>query len=134
MRRSDQRRDAVFACYQSDVTGRSLDDQLKDARPYTRALAEGVERNRESLDEIIADNLVEGWTLDRLAPLDLNIMRAALFEILLRDDVPAEVAIDEAVELAKRYCGADSPAFINGILGAAYANLTTAAAKGEADE
>lgn len=134
MRRSDQRRDAVFASYQSDVTGRPLADLLKDAKPYTRALAEGIEAHRESLDQIIADNLVEGWSIGRLAPLDLNIMRAALFEILLRDDVPAEVAIDEAVELAKRYCGADSPSFINGVLGAAYENLTAAGAKGEGDE
>ena len=124
MRRSDQRRDAVFACYQSDVTGRPLAELLTKARPFTKALAEGVEQTREKLDQIIADNLVEGWSLDRLAPLDHNVMRVALYEMLLRDDVPAEVAIDEAIEIAKRYCGADSPAFINGVLGAAYSRLT----------
>lgn len=123
MRRTDQRRDAVFACYQSDVTGRPLTDLLTDARPFTKALAEGVAENREQIDAIIADNLADGWSLERLAPLDHNIMRVALFEILLRDDVPAEVAINEAIEFAKRYCGSDSPAFINGVLGAAVEQL-----------
>lgn len=124
MRRSDQRRDAVFACYQSDVTGRPLSELLADARPFTRSLAEGVQQTRDQLDQIIAENLAEGWSLERLAPLDHNVMRVALYEILMRDDVPAEVAIDEAIEIAKRYCGADSPGFINGVLGAAYSKLT----------
>lgn len=132
MRRSDQRRDAVFACYQSDVTGRSLAELLGDARPFTRALAEGVERNKAHLDAIIADNLVAGWSLDRLAPLDHNIMRVALFEILMRDDVPAEVAIDEAIEIAKRYCGSDSPAFINGVLGTVASELAPVTADRQA--
>lgn len=133
MRRSDQRRDAVFACYQSDVTGRAPAELLGDARPFTRALVEGVAQTRERLDEIIADNLVEGWTLDRLAPLDHNVMRVALYEILMRDDVPDEVAIDEAVEIAKRYCGADSPSFINGVLGAAYSRLAGSGLQGVED-
>jgi N utilization substance protein B len=132
MRRSDQRRDAIFACYQSDVTGRSLAELLADARPFTRALAEGVEQHRERLDTIIADNLVSGWSLERLAPLDHNIMRVALFEILMRDDVPAEVAIDEAIEIAKRYCGSDSPAFINGVLGAVVEQLAPVTAERQA--
>src|SRR3954447_25789660 len=118
MRRSDQRRDAVFACYQRDVTGRPLDELLGDVKPFTRELAEGVEANREELDELIGRH-AHGWKTDRIAPLDRNIMRVALYEIRCRDDVPTEVAIDEAVELAKAYCGADAPGFVNGILGAA---------------
>ena len=54
MRRSDQRRDAVFACYQRDVTGRPLEELIGEARPFTRELAEGVEADREELDEMIA--------------------------------------------------------------------------------
>jgi N utilization substance protein B len=119
MRRSDQRRDAVFACYQRDVTERSLDELLgKDARAFTRELAEGVEAHRSELDATIAE-LSKGWTIDRIAPLERNIMRVALFEIEHREDIPTEVAIDEAVELAKEYCGADAPKFVNGVLGAA---------------
>ena len=118
MRRSEQRRDAVFALYQHEVTSRPLDDLLGDAKPFTRELAEGVEANREQLDELISRHS-KGWSLNRIAPLERNIMRVALFEAQHRDDVPVEVAIDEAVELTKEYCGSDAPGFVNGILGAA---------------
>ena len=117
MRRSDQRRDAVFALYQHEVTGRPLDELLNGAKPFTRELAEGVDAHRDELDAEIAAPR-RGWTLDRIAPLERNIMRVALYEMRHRDDVPTEVAIDEAVDLAKEYCGADAPGFVNGILGA----------------
>ena len=116
MRRSDQRRDAVFASYQRDVTGRPLAELIADARPLTRELAEGVDAEREELDETIAE-YAKGWTVDRIAPLDLNVLRVALFEIE-EGETPYEVAIDEAVNIAKEYCGADAPKFITGILGA----------------
>jgi N utilization substance protein B len=117
MRRSDQRRDAVFACYQRDVTGRPLAELLGDARPFTRDLAEAVEAHREELDAAVAAH-ARGWELERIAPLELNVMRVALYEIEHSEDVPDEVAIDEAVKIAKEYCGADAPGFVNGILGA----------------
>jgi N utilization substance protein B len=118
MRRTDQRRDAVFAGYQREVTARPLGDLLEGAKPFTRELAEGVEANRAELDQLISRHS-KGWALERIAPLERSIMRVALYEVLHRDDVPVEVAIDEAVELAKEYCGADAPGFVNGILGAA---------------
>lgn len=117
MRRSDQRRDAVFASYQRDVTDRPLEELIADARPLTRELAEGVDAHREELDDTIAEH-AKGWKVERIAPLELNVMRVALYEIEYADDVPTEVAIDEAVNLAKEYCGADAPGFVNGILGA----------------
>jgi transcription antitermination protein NusB len=117
MRRSDQRRDAVFACYQRDVTGRPLEELLVEARPFTRELAKGVEAHREELDATIARH-AHGWEVERIAPLELNVMRVALHEIEHSEDVPDEVAIDEAVEIAKEYCGTDAPSFVNGILGA----------------
>ncbi len=117
MRRSDQRRDAVFAGYQRDVAARPLEELLADARPFTRELAEAVDGHREELDATIARH-ARGWQLERIAPLELNTMRVALYEIEYSDEVPDEVAIDEAVEIAKRYCGADAPGFVNGILGA----------------
>lgn len=117
MRRSEQRRDAVFAGYQREVTGRPLEELLADARPFTRELAEAVDAHREELDAAIARH-ARGWQLERIAPLELNVMRVALYEIERSEDVPDEVAIDEAVEIAKRYCGADAPGFVNGILGA----------------
>ena len=120
MKRSDQRRDAVFALYQHEVTGRPLDELLERAKPFSRQLAEDVEANRAELDELIARHS-KGWALERIAPLERSIMRTALFEALHREDIPVEVAIDEAVELSKEYCGTDAPGFVNGIPGAALA-------------
>jgi N utilization substance protein B len=120
MGRSAQRRAAAVALYQEDVTDRPAAELLdRDAKPFTRELVEGVESEREALDVLI-ERHSEGWTLDRIAPLERNILRVALHELLHRDDVPAEVAIDEAVEAAKELCGADAPGFINGILGAVH--------------
>jgi transcription antitermination protein NusB len=118
VRRTDQRRAAVFALYQSDVTGREPADQLEpQATDFTRELVDGTTANRVDLDELISRH-ARGWSIDRIAPLERNIMRVALYELLHRPDVPAEVAIDEAVEAAKELCSADAPAFVNGILGA----------------
>ena len=117
MRRSDQRRDAVFACYQRDVTARPLDELLAGKRSFTEELARGVEAHREELDAVISAH-AKGWALDRIAPLERNVLRVALYEIEHSDDVPVEVAIDEAVGIAKEYCGTDAPGFVNGILGA----------------
>jgi N utilization substance protein B len=118
VKRSDQRRDAVFALYQQEVTGRPLAELVEEAKPFTRELVEGVDEHRAELDELISKHS-KGWPLDRIATLERNILRVALYEALHRDDIPVEVAIDEAVELSKEYCGADAPGFINGILGAA---------------
>jgi len=118
MRRSDQRRDAVFALYQHRVTGRPLDELLDGAKPFTRELATGAEARAAELDEEIG-KLSRGWSLERIAPLELSIMRVALYEMRHREEIPVEVAIDEAVNLAQEFCGADAPDFVNGILGAA---------------
>ncbi len=118
MRRTDQRRAAVVALYQSDLTERPAPGLVEvTARPFTRELVEGVERDREQLDALI-ERYAEDWTLDRIAPLERSILRVALHELLHRPDVPAEVAIDEAVEAAKELCGVQAPGFVNGILGA----------------
>ncbi len=118
MRRTDQRRAATVALYQADLTDRPAPGLVDvAARPFTRELVDGVERHREELDVLI-ERYAEDWTLDRIAPLERSILRVALHELLHRPDVPAEVAIDEAVEAAKELCGAQAPGFVNGILGA----------------
>jgi transcription antitermination protein NusB len=118
VRRTDQRRAAVVALYQADLTGRPLAELLpRGATAFSRELAEGVAREQERLDALI-ERYAEGWTLDRIAPLERSILRVSLFEMLHRADVPDEVAIDEAVEAAKELCGTDTPGFVNGILGA----------------
>jgi N utilization substance protein B len=118
MRRSDQRRDAVFAVYQRQVTGRPLEELLADAKPFTREIATGTDEHSESIDAEIA-GLSRSWAIERIAPLELAIMRVALFELHHSPEVPAEVAIDEAVGFAQEFCGTDAPDFVNGILGAA---------------
>ena len=125
MRRSDQRRAAVFALYQHDLTGRPLDDVFEPAAgSFTRALAHATSDNAEDIDARI-ERLAKGWTLDRIAPLERAILRLALLEMLHPDivegeqPIPPEGAIDEAVELTKAFCGPDAPGFVNGILGAA---------------
>jgi N utilization substance protein B len=118
VRRSDQRKEAVFALYQRDVTERELADVLEGAKPFTRELAEGADARLDTIDAEIS-SLSKGWTIDRIAPLDRAVLRIALYELHHSDAVPAEVAIDEAVGLAAEFCGADAPGFINGILGAA---------------
>jgi N utilization substance protein B len=142
VRRTDQRRAAVFACYQSAVTGapaaevlergaiEPVDEPRSPERPprpvaaYTRELALGVAEHRDELDGLIGAHAI-GWDIDRIAPLERCIMRVALFEVLHRPDVPDEVALDEAVETAKLYSGADAPRFVNGILGSALKAIRT---------
>jgi transcription antitermination protein NusB len=133
MRRSEQRRAAVFALYQHDLTGRPLDDVFeRDAGSFTRALAHATSDHQEELDEHIARN-ARGWALDRIAPLEHAILRVALLEMLHPDllegehPIPAEGAIDEAVEITKAFCGADAPGFVNGILGAVLREVRHAA-------
>jgi transcription antitermination protein NusB len=123
-RRSDQRRRAVFALYQHDLTGRPLEDTLgRDPAPFTCALAQAALQRQPGLDELIARH-AEGWALERIAPLERSILRVALQEMLHPGEVPGEQpippegAIDEAVETAKAYCGSEAPGFVNGILAA----------------
>jgi transcription antitermination protein NusB len=123
-RRSDQRRAAVFALYQHDLTGRPLDDLFEHgAASFTRALAHATADNAEELDEQIGTHAT-GWTVNRIAPLERAIMRTALLEMLHPEllegvrPIPPEGAIDEAVETAKAFCGAEAPGFVNGVLAA----------------
>jgi N utilization substance protein B len=137
MLRSDQRRAAVWALYQSDLLGRPLEETLgREAPEFTRALAELALERQPALDRLIAEH-ASGWTLERIAPLERSILRVALAEMLYPDALPgvrpiaAEGAIDEAVETAKRFCGSDAPGFVNGILGAVLDELRAGAGRGE---
>lgn len=124
MRRSEQRRAAVVALYQHDLTGRPLQEVLEgDAPAMTRALAQAAAERAQELDAII-DEHAHGWSVQRIQPLERSIMRVALIEMLHpeavpgRQPIPAEGAIEEAVESAKLFCGQDAPAFVNGVLAA----------------
>ena len=122
--RTEQRRAAIWALYQSDLLGRPLDETFpRDVHAFTRELAELVRRRQSELDQLISEHS-SGWPLERIAPLERSILRVGLAELLHPDEVPGEApippegAIDEAVETAKRFCGADAPGFVNGVLGA----------------
>jgi N utilization substance protein B len=84
--------------------------------PYARSLVLGVAEEREAIDAVLQRH-VAGWSLDRLGTLERSILRLATYELLWEADVPAAVAMDEAVGLAKRFCSDEAGALVNGILG-----------------
>jgi N utilization substance protein B len=123
--RTDQRRAAIWALYQSDLLERPLEESFpRDVHNFTRALAIEVREHQNELDELISRH-ASGWSLGRIAPLERSILRVGLLELKHPElvpgerPIPPEAAIDEAIETAKEFCGADAPGFVNGILAAA---------------
>lgn len=113
--------DVLFEAEQRDVDVRSVflrvaTDATSPLNPYTEELVNGVTAHRDRIDELIA-TYAEGWSLDRMPAVDRNLLRIAVYELLYESDVPSQVAIDEAVTLAKDLSTDDSPSFINGVLG-----------------
>jgi transcription antitermination protein NusB len=129
MRRSDQRRAAVIALYQHDLTGRPLADTFAAGdSTFARALAGAAAQRAGELDAVI-DEHAHGWSVQRIQPLERSIMRVALLEMLhpqlvpAEEPIPAEGAIEEAVESAKTFCSSEAPGFVNGVLGAVLREL-----------
>jgi N utilization substance protein B len=122
--RKQARRDAVFLLYQTEVTDLSMAELVDGQRlregygpdEFTVAAVSGVLAARSELDEVLEAHST-GWPLERVAPLERSILRLALWEIQT-EATPPEVAIDEAVRLAKRYSTEEAGAFVNGVLGA----------------
>ncbi|MDT7548818.1 MAG: transcription antitermination protein NusB [Actinomycetota bacterium] len=121
--RSKARKRAVDVLYEAgqrdgDVL-RTLKDRLAQSDPpvpeYAVELVEGVVANQGRIDELLS-TYAEEWTLERMPPVDLAILRLGTFELLWRDDVPDAVAVSEAVELAASLSTDESPAFVNGLL------------------
>jgi N utilization substance protein B len=121
--RSKARKRAVDVLYEAgqrdgDVL-RTLKDRLAQSDPpvpeYAVELVEGVVANQGRIDELLS-TYAEEWTLDRMPPVDLAILRLGTYELLWRDDVPDAVAVSEAVELAGSLSTDESPAFVNGLL------------------
>ncbi|MGY0375227.1 transcription antitermination factor NusB [Clostridium sp. JNZ J1-5] len=83
---------------------------------YIEKIVKGIQQNTESIDKKIEENL-KNWKIGRLSKIDLSILRISTYEIIFSEDVPNRVAVNEGIELAKRYSADNSPAFINGVLG-----------------
>jgi N utilization substance protein B len=123
--RTKARKRAVDVLYEADVRSRDrlelLRERVADGNPpvpeHAVRLVEGVTEHAGRIDQLI-DRHASGWSLDRLPDVDRAILRMAVFELLWADDVPDAVVIDEAVELAKALSTDDSPAYVNGVLGA----------------
>ena len=123
--RTKARKRAVDVLYEAEVRGDDrltvLRDRIETGNPpvpdHTIRLVEGVVEHASRIDSLIAAHAT-GWTLERLPDVDRAILRMATYELLWEDDVPDAVVIDEAVELAKVLSTDESPAYVNGVLGA----------------
>jgi N utilization substance protein B len=104
--------------FQQDFIG-EVDPEELSRDDYIREVLEGIRAHQPEIDELIEER-AEGWRLERLHSVDRNVLRLAIYELLYREDVPPEVVINEAVELAKRYGTEKSPVFVNGILDRIY--------------
>lgn len=120
-------RDAAFTqVFQMDQHEGSMDvimDELLKARPecednlgYIQSVIDGVKEHGGEIDAIITKNLRKGWSFARISKVSRTVLRIAIFEMKYLDDVPPRVAVNEAVELAKRYGDENDPTFVNGLL------------------
>lgn len=110
----------MFGCdetYHEVLEQSGIEDEPSEADiAFANDIVSGVQQNLAEIDEIIQSAAV-GWTVNRMPKVDLSILRNAVYEIRFGNSVPAAVAVNEAVELAKTYCDEHSPKFINGLLG-----------------
>lgn len=117
--RREAREDALAVLYEAEIAGDSASEALarRGVPPseYAVVLSEGVDADRDHVDDLLRRNLV-GWRLERLAVVDRTLARIAVWELVHRDDVPTGVVLSEAVALATQYCSAESPRFLNGVL------------------
>jgi len=123
---------ALRALFQTDVghtaveeavaSCRAQDQHHSDTLDFAGELILGTTEHRAYIDRVI-EKYARDWTLDRMANVDRNILRLAIFELLYVPDIPPSVTVDEAVELAKKYSTAESGKFVNGILGSLVRNL-----------
>ena len=126
MSRRAARESALQVLFQVDIGKNMADSAIsfvvgenalnEQEAQYVRQVVLGVLENLDRVDHVIKSLLLE-WDLQRMAGVDRNILRLALFEVLIGDDVPPSVAVNEAIELGKAYSTAESGKFINGILG-----------------
>ena len=122
MSRRRARKQAFLVLYQSDINGSPVETTFErwrshrgDLEDYAVWLARGVEREKEDLNAVLSEVSV-GWPVHRMNAVDRTILRLALYEMLYVEDVPPDVAVNEAVELAKGFSSEEAPAFVSGVL------------------
>ncbi|CAH0246361.1 MULTISPECIES: transcription antitermination factor NusB [Peribacillus] len=121
MKRREAREKSLQALYQIDIANSNAEEAMEsvlDGAPtdeYFKKLVMGITENRERIDGMIRDNL-ENWTLERLANIDRNLLRIAVYEMVHSEDVPVSVAMNEAIEIAKKFGDDQSSSFVNAVL------------------
>lgn len=135
MGRRETRENAMKLLYQIQIQKDDIEEQLEmfieengiDEEPdkeYILDVVNGVVQKSAELDELIAHH-ARDWTIQRMPKVDLAIMRLSCYEMKYRNDIPVNVSINEAVELAKKYSGDQSKTFVNGVLGKVFADLNS---------
>jgi N utilization substance protein B len=122
--RRKSRENAIILLYQKDLLDKKISDILnndllvgREYDEFTLRLINGVGSHRKEIDKMIKD-VVENWTLERIAIIDRNILRVAIYEMLYEDEIPLKVSVDEAIEISKSLGQKeDTPKFVNGVLG-----------------
>ena len=129
MSRKSARESAMKLIYQMDINHTEVEELLENFynsseqsftqqdKDYIKECLVGVIDNKESVDRAIEGRLKSSWKLSRIAKVELAILRLGVYEMLYREDVPDKVAVNEAIDLAKLYCGEESGTFVNGVLG-----------------
>lgn len=131
MQRREAREFVLRLLYQREFVDASLEESFADIEPgeqrrYIEQTFQGIIDHLAEVDALISEHAV-GWRVERLAVIDRNILRLGLFELLHEPDIPAEVAMDEAVELSKKYGTEHAQLFINGILDRVWKSSSTGA-------
>ncbi len=126
MSRKLARESAMKLLYQMDIKNEYSNEEINhfitsnkfndDEKKYILGAADYLTENVKEIDDIISKH-AHAWKIDRLAKVDLAILRIAVYEIITRDDIPLKVSINEALEISKKYSAQESSKFINGILG-----------------
>ena len=126
MHRSAMRELAFKLIYGLEIQGKTEPDCLElfyennnieeeEVKDYLRKIKDGIEKHKDEIDELISHNLKQNWSLNRISKINLSLIKIAIFEMLYLD-LPYKIAINEVVELAKKYADDSAPVFINGIL------------------
>jgi len=126
-KRTFARECALKILYRIEISKESIEDSLKDfwsksadsadkeSHDFAETLVKGIYENLAAIDDMIS-KYTDNWSISRMAVIDKNVMRMSVYEMLYRDDIPLNVSINEAIELAKKYGDIDSGKFVNGIL------------------